>query len=233
MKTTHFSRLGTAICLATILGINGTVSRADEKADATAPAKTKPREKTHTADFTAKSRPANWSVNFGHWQPEVNVLVCRQLEKDGHAAASRWRIPLQDGTVKAQVKFAGATGFHLGFDPAPGTLKKKGHLYSLVLTPKQVSLRKHKDKNDKQSREEILATGTYTTPEDGWVDITLSTTGDTVDIAIGQTMKIQAKDPTFGVRKPGVVFRVIGGDLYLNNVSVTVAPTLKEASPGK
>ena len=91
------------------------------------------------AKFDEAKRPEKWTVNFGHWEPKDGVLVCRQLDKDNHPAASRWQIPLKDAVIKLRLKFDGATGFHLGFDPAPGEIKKEGHLYSLVVTPTQRS----------------------------------------------------------------------------------------------
>lgn len=174
------------------------------------------------ARFEEAKRPEKWVVNFGHWEPKDGVLVCRQLEKDNHAAASRWQIPLKDAVIKLRLKFDGATGFHLGFDPAPGELKKQGHLYSLVVTPTQALLKKHKDKADETSKDQTLATASINAAAGEWLDIELRAEGEKVNVAVGKTAKLEASAPTFSVAKPTVVFRVIGGDVQLDDVQVTV-----------
>ncbi len=174
------------------------------------------------AKFDEAKRPEKWTVNFGHWEPKDGVLVCRQLDKDNHAAASRWQIPLKDAVIKLRLKFDGATGFHLGFDPAPGELKKEGHLYSLIVTPTQAQIKKHKDKADEASKDQTLATASLNAKAGEWIDIELRTEGEKVSVTIGKTAKLEASDPTFAVAKPTVVFRVIGGDVQLDDVQVTV-----------
>ena len=129
------------------------------------------------AKFDEAKRPEKWTVNFGHWEPQDGVLVCRQLDKDNHAAASRWQIPLKDAVIKLRLKFDGATGFHLGFDPAPGEIKKEGHLYSLVVTPTQAQIKKHKDKADEASKDQTLATASLNAKAGEWLDIELRTVG--------------------------------------------------------
>ncbi len=174
------------------------------------------------ARFDDPKRPEKWAVNFGHWEPKDGVLVCRQLDKDNHPAASRWQIPLKDAVIKLRLKFDGATGFHLGFDPAPGELKKQGHLFSLVVTPKQAQLKKHKDKADEASKDEALATASLNAAAGEWLSIELRTEGEKITASIGKNAKLEASDPTFSVAKPTVVFRVIGGDAQLDDVQVTV-----------
>lgn len=174
------------------------------------------------ARFEEAKRPEKWAVNFGHWEPKDGVLVCRQLDKDNHAAASRWQISLKDAVIKLRLKFDGATGFHLGFDPAQGELKKQGHLYSLVVTPTQVQLKKHKDKADEASKDQTLATASLNAAAGEWLDVELRTEGEKVTASVGKSAKLEASDPTFSVAKPTVVFRVIGGDVQLDDVQVTV-----------
>ncbi len=174
------------------------------------------------ARFDEAKRPEKWAVNFGHWEPKDGVLVCRQLEKDNHAAASRWQIPLRDAVIKLRLKFDGAAGFHLGFDPAAGELKKQGHLYSLIVTPTEAQIKKHKDKADEASKDHTLATASLNAKAGEWLDVELRTEGEKVSVTIGKNAKLEASDPSFSVAKPTVVFRVIGGDVQLDDVQVTV-----------
>lgn len=178
------------------------------------------------ARFDEPKRPEKWAVNFGHWEPKDGVLVCRQLDKDNHPAASRWQIPLKDAVIKLRLKFDGATGFHLGFDPAPGELKKQGHLYSLVVTPNQAQIKKHKDKADETSKDATLATASLDAKAGEWLDVELRSEGEKVTATVGKSAKLEASDPSFSVAKPTVVFRVMGGDVQLDDVQVTV---LKQA----
>lgn len=176
----------------------------------------------HTANFADGKRPADWGVNCGHWEPADGVLVARELKADMHAAASRWRIAMQDGVVRLRAKFSGASSFHVGFDPAPGTLKKKGHLYSLIVTPQTALIKKHRDKANDESKDATLATASVSAPADGWLPIELRTEGDKVSVTIGTGTKLEATDAEFHVAKPTVVFRVIGGDVLFDDVEVTV-----------
>lgn len=193
-------------------------------------------EPTAVAKFDEPTRPKNWTVNFGHWEPKDGVLVARQLDKDNHAAASRWQIPLADGTVKFKLKFAGGTGFNVGFDPIAGSLDKQGHLYSLVVTPTQAQIKKHKDKAKADSKDETLAAAKFDSIDGKWAEVELTTAGDKVQATItagATTVKLEATDPSFHVGKPTVVFRVMGGDVLLDDVAVTVtkpAPAPKTAA---
>jgi hypothetical protein len=181
---------------------------------------------TTIADFE-NGRPSKWTVNFGGWEAENGYLVARQLEKDNHAAAARWQIPLADGTVALKLKFEGATGFHIGFDPASGTLDKKGHLYSLIITPSTAQLRKHRDKAKDDSKDVVLATAGFPKTTGQWINVELTTVGDkvtaTIDNGSGATARLEATDPTFHVAKPAIVFRTIGDHVLIDDVKVTVA----------
>lgn len=179
--------------------------------------------------FDETDRPANWGVNFGHWEPDDGVLVCRQLDKDNHAAASRLKIPMADGVVSARVKLGSANMVHIGFDPAPGTLDKKGHLYSLTISQGESAIKRHKDKSDPKSSDKVLVRAQHTLDPNAWIDVTLKSIGERVEVHLeqqtgtGSTVSdLAATDPTFGVAKPAVVFRVIGGEAQLDDVEVTV-----------
>jgi len=190
-------------------------------------------EPAFQSTFDGDARPKNWGVNFGHWEPENGVLVCRQLEKDDHAAASRLRVPMSDGVVTARVKLDGAKQFHIGFDPAKGTLDKKGHLYSVVMSPNQVAIKKHRDKADKASKDKVLKAAKYKAVGEGWVDVVLTTKGNEVTVKLsgssddGATIKnfvvaLSGSDDTFHVKKPTVVFRSVGGDVLIDELKVEV-----------
>lgn len=189
---------------------------------------------TFTATFEDE-RPADWSVNCGEWVAKDGALHCGELEADNHAAASRWKIPFQDAVIEARLKLGGAKAFHIGFDPAPGALKKKGHLYSFIIMPSGARIMKHVDKADPNSKNEVLATGKVTLSVDQWIDIRLEAKGDQVSVALSSSsvlaagdqagscaLRIEASDPTFHVPKPGIVFRCAGETAQLDEIAVVV-----------
>lgn len=177
---------------------------------------------TYVARFYEAERPESWAVNFGYWEPSGGHLVVRQLEKDKHAAASRWKIPLSDAKIRLKLNIGEAQQFHLGFDPKPGSLKKTGHLYSLIVTPTSATIKKHKDKSDESSADESLATASFEPGLNDWTEIELTAIGNSVKATIGNVATLEVSDPTFHVPKPSVVFRVLGDEVLLDDVEVTV-----------
>ena len=120
-------------------------------------------------------------MNFGKWEPKDGVLVCQRIKADDHAAASRWQIPLQDGVIEFSLKFSGGKVFHVGFDPKRGTLDKKGHLYSLIISPTGAQLKKHRDKAKEGSEDEVLARAKHKLEPEKWVSVRLEAKGNTVN----------------------------------------------------
>jgi len=176
-----------------------------------------------TETFDGEARPANWKVQFGHWEPVDGALVCRQIEADNHGAASRWAIPMTDGVIEARIKLGEAKAFHIGFDPKRGTVEGwKGHLYSLVISANGANILKHNNKNDPASKAKVIAKGTAKLPTDEWIDVRLEAKGTSVTAKVGESITLEATDPMFSVPKPTVVFRCIGGDAYVDVVTVVV-----------
>ncbi|MCG6158086.1 hypothetical protein [Rubinisphaera margarita] len=174
-------------------------------------------------DGNPSKLPSSWYANFGYWELNDDTLVCRELKEDKHAGAARLKTPLTDGSITCRVKFEdGAKFFHIGFDPAPGTLDKKGHLYSLVLTPQSAMIKKHRDKNREDSKDETLATVRFEKPLEGWHSVKLTASGKDVRVSIDNQYQLTASDDSFGVKKPGVVFRVGGGDVHVDQIEVAV-----------
>jgi len=173
--------------------------------------------------FAGGSVPAGWAKNVGAIAVVDGALRANELAKDNHAGAFRKALPLTDAAVQVDLKLDGAASFNLGFDPAPGALKKKGHLFSLIVTPTSWQITEHVDKADPASKNKVHAKAAATFPRDRWVTILLEMKGDTVIVhADGQKpLKATAKD--FAVKKPGLVFRVGGKDekpLWIDNVKV-------------
>ena len=172
--------------------------------------------------FDAAELPANWKSNSGALRVEGGVLQASEKASDRHVGAFRYPLPLKDCAVQIDFRFAaGSKVLNLGFDPAPGELKKKGHLFSVAVTPQSWSVIEHPDKNNPQSRNKSLASAKTTFEPGRWYALLLECRGVVAQIA-GQG-SLQGTSPDFHVRKPGLVFRMGGPDyqaISLDNIKV-------------
>lgn len=173
--------------------------------------------------FDGKELPKNWNRNAGKLTVADGVLKASEVAADMHAAAFRRPLPLQDAAIRVKFRFAGAKMFHVGFDPAPGELKKQGHLFSLILTPASWSITEHNDKSDPKSTNKALAKSTATFEKDRWYELLLEVKGDDVLAQVAGMEPLRASSKDFHVKKPGLVFRTGGKDtdeVHLDEVRV-------------
>lgn len=174
-------------------------------------------------NFEAAALPKGWARNTGTLTVADGVLHASQLAKDNHIAAFRKALPLQDCAIQLDFKFAGATTFNLGFDPAPGELKKKGHLFSVVITPTGWTLTEHNDKADPNSKAKPHAKAAAKFAQGEWFTMLLEVKGDNVVVRVDGKEPLRATAKDFHVKKPGLVFRVGGKDgqeMLVDNVKV-------------
>ena len=162
--------------------------------------------------FDGKELPKNWNKNTGKLTVADGVLKVSEVAADMHAAAFRRPLPLQDAAILVKFRFEGAKMFHVGFDPAPGELKKKGHLFSVILTATGWNLTEHVDKADPKSTNKVLAKSTATFEKGRWYELLLETKGDDVLAQIAGMEPLRATSKDFHVKKPGLVFRTGGKD---------------------
>ena len=160
--------------------------------------------------FAADSVPAGWTRNTGDLDIHEGALRSRERAADKHVAAFRKPLPLQDCLIQVDVKLDGPTTFHLGFDPAPGELKKKGHLFSVIITPDQWSITEHVNKADPASKNQVLARAASKLPRSQWFTLVLEVKGNDVIARVDGQEPLRATAKDFHVKKPGLVFRVGG-----------------------
>lgn len=160
--------------------------------------------------FESAAIPAGWNRNTGELAVASGALRSREIEADKHAAAFRKPLPVQDCLIQVDVKLDGANTFNLGFDPAPGQLKKKGHLFSVVIANGTWSLVEHVDKADPKSKNKVHARATTTFPKGEWFTLVLEAKGNDVIARVAGKEPLRATAPDFHVKKPGLVFRVGG-----------------------
>jgi hypothetical protein len=166
----------------------------------------------YQSDFSGSDLPKGWSVNTGSAAVSDGALLLGEKSSDMHIGAARYRLDLQDALIALTFKFEGATTLNLGFDPAPGELKKKGHLYSLVITPSRWQIVEHNNKADPSSKSVPRAAAEARFEQGKVYTLLLEAKGDQAVAQIAGFPPLKARSPDFAVRKPGLVFRFGGKD---------------------
>ncbi len=163
-----------------------------------------------------------WHVNTGKWQAVGGVLRAGEVEADKHSAAARRTVETENAVYQLRFRFVdGGEAFHFGFDPAPGELNKRGHLFSVIVTPQGWKILKHidKDRPDEEPNETLAESETGF--ENGrWYTLRVTTWEDYVTAQINGKKTLKASHPTFGVKKPTLVFRCLGDGVEIDDLKV-------------
>ncbi len=173
--------------------------------------------------FTAPELPKGWNANTGSLRVSDGTLLAAEKSTDKHIGAFRHPQLMQDCAVQIDFKLGGARVINLGFDPAAGELKKKGHLLSVVISKGGWSIIEHNDKANPESKTKTHAKAA--TPFDPATTYTLllECKGNDVVAQITGKEPLKASAPDFHVKKPGLVFRMGGPDgqeVTFDNVKV-------------
>lgn len=174
-------------------------------------------------DFNRAELGKKWHINNGEWKIVDGSLHIKELQADKHAASGRWLVPSQNAVYSLRFRLEdNCKAFHVGFDPARGELKKKGHLYSVIITPTTWRIMKHVDKaNRKKDPNEVLATAPATFKKGRWYTLKISGNGNDVTANIDNIGELKASHPTFHVKKPTLVFRCVGDGAHIDDVTIS------------
>ena len=173
--------------------------------------------------FEGAAVPAGWTRNTGKISVTDGVMHASELASDNHIGAFRKAVPVRDCIVQLDCKFAGATMFHLGFDPEKGELKKKGHLFAVAITPDGWALNENIDKADPKSKTIVHAKAATKFEPGQWFTLMLEMKGNDVAVHVAGKPPLRANAKDFHVKKPGLVFRVGGKDaqeVLIDNLKV-------------
>jgi len=173
--------------------------------------------------FSGPAVPKGWHANTGSLRIVEGKLHAAEKSSDKHIGAFRHRLPLQDCAVQMDFQLGPMRIINLGYDPAPGELKKKGHLFSVVITPKSWSLIEHNDKANPESKTKTHATAKTDFDPATTYTLLLECKGNEVVAHVTGKEPLKATAPDFHVKKPGLVFRMGGKDGHeaaLDNVKV-------------
>lgn len=173
--------------------------------------------------FSGADVPKGWTVNTGKLRVSEGVLHGSQLKADNHIGAFRYHLPLQDAAIQIDFRFDGARIFNLGFDPAKGELKKKGHLYSVMVSQNSWWITEHNDKANPESKSKVHVKAKADFEKGKWYTLLLEAKGNDVLVQIPGMESLKTSAPDFHVKKPGLVFRMGGKDddeVCFDNVKV-------------
>lgn len=180
-------------------------------------------EKLLEETFSGSEVPKGWAANTGSLRVENGVLLAAEKSSDGHIGAFRYRLPVQDCAIQIDFKLGEARIINLGFDSAPGELKKKGHLFSVTITKSGWSLIEHNDKANPESKAKTHAKADTAFDPATTYTLLLECKGDNVVAQVTGKEPLKATAPDFHVKKPGLVFRMGGKDgqeVAFDNVKV-------------
>lgn len=163
-----------------------------------------------------------WVVNKGRWRIVDGVLRGSEIAAERHAAAARRVVQTENAVYQLRFRFVGdGKALHVGFDPARGELDKKGHLFSVVVTPDSWKVLKHADKNrPEEAPNETLAEHETEFLPGQWHTLRVTTWGRHVTARVEGKTPLKASDASFDVKKPTLVFRCLGDGVEIDDLHV-------------
>ena len=163
-----------------------------------------------------------WNSTTGDWKIVDGVLRGGEIAAEKHSAATRRVVETRNAVYELKFRFVDdGKAFHFGFDPAVGELKKKGHLFSVIVTPDSWKVLKHIDKDRREEDpNETLAEQTTEFKRGEWYLLRVTTWGNFVTARIDGKQPLKASHPTFEVRKPTLVFRCLGDGVEIDDIRV-------------
>lgn len=173
--------------------------------------------------FDAAELPKNWNVKNGDVRVAAGTLRASQNKEAGRLCLFNCDQPMKDAAIQIDFKFDGARGINVSANPAPGESTKRGHLYSVMITPNMWRITEHNDKADRNSESKTLASAAERFETGRWYTLLLETKGDDIVAQIDGKRSLKASSPDFHVNKPGIEFRVIGptgAEMMFDNLRV-------------
>jgi len=207
----HVTRFAT--CL--MLGLVSTILCAQDAAPANS-------ELALDESFEAAELGKGWNATTGSWTIANGVLRASEIESEKHSAATRRLLVTENAVYQLRFRFV-KTGesFHFGFDPARGELNKRGHLFSVIVTPDSWRIMKHVDKDrPTEDPNEILAEAKTEFAKDRWYTLRMTTWETHVTATIEGKEPLKASHRTFAASKPTLVFRCLGDGVEIDDIKV-------------
>lgn len=163
-----------------------------------------------------------WNSTTGDWKIIDGVLRGSEIAAEKHSAATRRVVETKNAVYELKFRLVeNGKAFHFGFDPARGELNKKGHLFSVIVTPASWKILKHVDKNRREEDpNETLAEQKTEFNSGEWYSLRVTTWDKYVTAKIEGKEPLKTSHPTFGVKKPTLVFRCLGDGVEIDDIRV-------------
>jgi hypothetical protein len=172
--------------------------------------------------FDGDVLPGGWNTHSGRLRVTDGVLRASQ-EKGERLCLFSCARPMKDAAIRIDFKFDGARGINVGLSPSPGETRKRGHLFSVMITPPMWNITRHQDRLDPDSKVAVLASAAETFEQGRWYTLLVETRGDYVVAQVEGKKPLRVVGEGFRVKKPGIEFRVAGrggGDACFDNLRV-------------
>jgi len=165
-------------------------------------------------DFSGERLSGKWSIAKGGWTIADGKLKGVELASDKHAAVATYSAPHTDSTVKLSFQLAGSNGFHLSFN------HPKGHLFRVIVTEKEVSVRTDKDKKDPASVSETIGKTGFLIRQGETHTLTCQTSGDKVTVSLDGEEVISGRHSALTAGKTGYRLVVQGAGVLFDDFAV-------------
>ena len=161
--------------------------------------------------FDGDTLPKGWHAKAGGLRVADGVLHASQKREAGSLGLFNCELPMQDAAIQIDFKFDGARGgLNVSVNPSPGELRKKGHLFSVMITPAMWNITEHNDKADRKSRSKALASAPAKFAQGKWHTLLVEFKGTNVIAHVEGREPLRASSQDFSAKKPGIEFRVLG-----------------------
>ena len=167
-------------------------------------------------DFDRAELGKKWLVGKGEWKIVDGCLVGKELKADKHAAVVSLQQKNRDSVVRLSFRLNGPQGFHFSLNYA------KGHLFRVIVTPKEISLRTDKDKKDPASKSELLAKAEKTFKPNEWYTMLVEMQGDKVVVQTDNGVKLTGQHPSLDTDKPNYRLVTRGDSLQIDDIKVSL-----------
>ncbi len=162
--------------------------------------------------FDGTTLPTGWNIKAGGLRVEAGTLHASQDRQAGRLGLFNCEVPMQDAVIQIDFKFDGCRGLNVSVNPSPGEVDKKGHLYSVMITPAMWNITEHNNKADRASQSVALSSAREVFEQGKWYTLLVENKGDEVIARIEGKQPLRASSKDFRAKKPGIEFRVLGRD---------------------
>jgi hypothetical protein len=210
----HFMRINFAIIVSAACVLASPPNTQADKASNLKPLLLKSGTVSFEDDFSGQELGPKWIVNKGSWTVQDGSVVGREKKEDMHAAVLTLQHPHRDSIVQFSFRLNGATGFNLSINHS------KGHLFRVAVNPTGLVVTKDKDKKNSKSKVMVLGKGDGTFAVGQWYSMLVEMQGDQVAVQTDNGLKVEVREPSLNVDKPGYRFVMRNESLGLDDVRV-------------